>query len=876
MKTIEIPQQLRTNVNRLGTMLGETIAGAEGQDLLDKIEHIRGLAKTARTEQGTGYHVLAEFLNQLPNEELLPVARAFSQFLNLANIADQHQMISRDLDHAMSATQTLKNLFVEFASEGYSKQQILEELGLLKIDLVLTAHPTEITRRSLINKHVEIDNVLSQFELDGHTEREHTVLAARLCELIAQIWHTVDFREHRPTPVDEAKWGFAVIENSLWDAVPNFMRRLSSTSFEVTGERLPFDFSPLKFSFWMGGDRDGNPNVTSTVTREVLLLCRWRAADLYLQEVRVLMDELSMYRANETLGTMANGAREPYRAVLRELRDLLVDTLAYLESALKGIDDANAVILTDVDQLWVPLKACYDSLIEQGMESIANAKLRDLMWRVQSFGVHLVNLDIRQESDRHAEVFSELTRYLGMGDYAEWSEADKQSFLLKELQSKRPLIPNNWQPSDSVQEVLRTCREISLHARDGFGIYVISMARIPSDVLAVYLLQKESGVVDPLPVAPLFETLDDLNNSADIIKQLLQMPWYRGNCQGCQTVMIGYSDSAKDAGVLAAGWAQYMAQENLLGVCEEAGVSLTLFHGRGGTIGRGGAPAHAALLSQPPGSLRHGLRVTEQGEMIRAKLGLSAIAIKSLALYTSAILKANLDKPPVPSEEWRTVMHQLADISCNEYHNVVRHNESFIDYFRSATPQSELGNLPLGSRPARRNAGGGIEGLRAIPWIFSWSQNRLMLPAWLGAGAALQKVIDDGGQTMLEEMCQSWPFFSTRISMLEMVFAKADSAISEYYDSLLVDDSIKQIGINLRNQLKADIDTVLGISNDKSLMEDVPQTKASVEFRNTYVDPLNLLQAELLRRNRQQPDEVLEQAIMATIAGISAGLRNTG
>ena len=876
MKSIEIPQQLRTNVNQLGTMLGETISNTEGQDLLDKIEHIRALAKSARSDGGTGYNVLAEFLNQLPNEELLPVARAFTQFLNLVNIADQHQMISRDLDHAMSATKTLQSLFVEFESEGYSQQQILDEIQQLSIDLVLTAHPTEITRRSLINKHVEIDNVLCQFELEGHTVREHDVLTSRLCELIAQIWHTVDFRENRPTPVDEAKWGFAVIENSLWDAVPNFMRRLSSTSFSVTGVRLPFEFSPLKFSFWMGGDRDGNPNVTSTVTREVLLLCRWRAADLYRQEVQVLMDELSMYRANQTLQNMANGAREPYRAVLRRLRSLLTDTLSYLERALQGDDSANENVLTDVDQLWTPLRACYDSLIEQGMDSIANAKLRDLMWRVQSFGVHLVNLDIRQESDRHAEVFSELTRYLGMGNYADWSETDKQAFLLKELQSKRPLIPQNWEPSANVQEVLRTCREISLHAHSGFGIYVISMARTPSDVLAVYLLQKECGVSQPLAVAPLFETLDDLNNASDIINQLLQMPWYRGHCKGCQTVMIGYSDSAKDAGVLAAGWAQYLAQESLLSVCEKAGVSLTLFHGRGGTIGRGGAPAHAALLSQPPGSLRHGLRVTEQGEMIRAKLGLSAIAIKSLALYTSAILKANLDKPPVPSDEWRTVMQQLSDISCNEYHAVVRRNEGFIDYFRSATPQSELGNLPLGSRPARRNAGGGIEGLRAIPWIFSWSQNRLMLPAWLGAGAALQTIIDGGGRAMLEEMCRSWPFFSTRISMLEMVFAKADSAISEYYDSLLVDDAIKPIGVNLRNQLKADIQTVLGISNDKSLMDDVPQTKASVEFRNTYVDPLNLLQAELLRRNRQQPDEVLEQAIMATIAGISAGLRNTG
>eukprot|EP00903_Cladosiphon_okamuranus_P004243 g4241.t1 len=399
---------------------------------------------------------------------------------------------------------------------------------------------------------------------------------------------------------------------------------------------------------------------------------------------------------------------------------------------------------------------------------------------------------------------------------------------------------------------------------------------IEKDVLLVQLLMRESGCENPLPVAPLFETLNDLNNAADVIGQLVNMPWYRGQIGGEQTVMIGYSDSAKDAGVMAAGWAQYRAQESLLKVCEDANVSLRLFHGRGGTIGRGGAPAQAALLSQPPGSLAQGLRVTEQGEMIRAKLGLNAIAIKSLALYTSAILQANLDKPPVPLPEWRDLMDQLSDLSCEDYRSVVRGHEDFVPYFRSATPELELGKLPLGSRPARRKAGGGIESLRAIPWIFAWSQNRLMLPAWLGAGAALQKVIDSGNKKLLEEMCQQWPFFSTRISMLEMVYAKSDSAISAYYDSVLVEESQLSLGKALRSQLEKDIETVLSITNDDSLMDDLPQVRASVDFRNTYVDPLNLLQAELLRRNREQQDDNLEQAIMVTIAGISAGLRNTG
>jgi len=626
----------------------------------------------------------------------------------------------------------------------------------------------------------------------------------------------------------------------------------------------------------MGSDRDGNPNVTAKTTRTVMLLSRWKAADLYLKDVQILIDELSMHRCNANVEALASGEREPYRYLLRQLRALLQRSLEKIEYCLANESPIDGDILSDTDQLWMPLKTCYDSLQECGMGTIANGKLLDMLRRVQCFGIHLVKFDIRQESSRHTDAMSELTQHLGIGDYAAWDETEKQAFLLNELQSKRPLIPTSWHPSAEAKEVFDTCKEVAKHDPTAFGVYVISMARAPSDVLLVKLLMSESGCEQPLPVAPLFETLDDLNNAADVIGQLIGMPWYRDQSNSEQTVMIGYSDSAKDAGVLAAGWAQYRAQESLIKICQKESVSLRLFHGRGGTIGRGGAPAQAALLSQPPGSLSEGLRVTEQGEMIRAKLGRTSMAIKSLALYTSAILQANLDKPPVPLPKWREIMDTLSDVSCEHYRGVVRGHEQFVPYFRSATPELELGKLPLGSRPARRKAGGGVESLRAIPWIFSWSQNRLMLPAWLGAGAALKSVIDRDHKQCLEEMCQLWPFFSTRISMLEMVYTKSDSVISEYYDSLLVEESQRTLGVELRNQLKNDIETVLSITNDDSLMDDLPQIQASVNFRNTYVDPLNLLQAELLRRNRAAEDGHLEQAIMVTIAGISAGLRNTG
>ncbi|MDH3885596.1 MAG: phosphoenolpyruvate carboxylase, partial [Desulfobacterales bacterium] len=378
--------------------------------------------------------------------------------------------------------------------------------------------------------------------------------------------------------------------------------------------------------------------------------------------------------------------------------------------------------------------------------------------------------------------------------------------------------------------------------------------------------------------APLFETLDDLSRAREVMQSLLENNWYRGHIGARLMVMIGYSDSAKDAGVLAASWAQYRAQEELLQVAEQFGIDLTLFHGRGGTIGRGGAPAGEALLSQPPGSLRNGLRVTEQGEMIRAKLGWTSLAVKTLALYTSAICRANLLTPPAPQTEWREMMDTLAADSCAAYRAVVREEPDFVAYFRHATPEQELGKLPLGSRPARRGGGGGIESLRAIPWIFAWSQNRLMLPAWLGAGAALHTALNRGQGELLRDMAAHWPFFATRLSMLEMVFAKTDAGLSAYYDESLVPPELQAIGDSLRTQLARDTATVLEIRGVSSLLEGEPWIRESLQLRNIYTDPLNMLQAELLQRNRREadPDPVLERAIMVTIAGIAAGMRNTG
>lgn len=863
--------KLRANVRLLGAMLGEIISSSEGPALLEAVEAIRKHSKQLGDHQSL--NSLHAMLAELEDDEMLVIARAFAQFLNLANIADQHHTTARDTAPLHAADATLKHAIDKLAGR-FDAPAILDAVNAIDIDLVLTAHPTEITRRTLIYKHGQIDTCLAQLDSSDLLDSERQSLQQRLRELIAQLWHTDEFRIDRPTPVEEAKWAFAVVENSLWDALPAFVRTVESVLEDCGIPALPEDWHPAQISSWIGGDRDGNPNVTAAVTQEVLLLAQWQACELFLRDLHPLHEELSVKPATPVLCAMAGPAREPYRAVLKQLRARLEQQQSAIKNALDGFTPAPTPL--SQEELLRPLQACKDSLLASGLAVVADGRLKDMLCKAHSFGPHLLRLDIRQESSRHTAVLSALTESLGVGDYAQWDEAQRAEWLRNELSNPRPLIPHHWSPDDEVAEVIHCFETIAQTAPAALGCYVISMARAPSDVLAVQLLLKATGGPVDLPVAPLFETLDDLNNAAGVIESLLNDASYVARANHAQTVMIGYSDSAKDAGMLAAGWAQYQAQEALMAVCDRFGVKLRLFHGRGGTIGRGGVPAYQALLSQPPGSLRNGLRVTEQGEMIRTKLGLPSLALNTLGRYAAAILEANLSPPPTPAPQWRTMMDQLATDSCRAYRRWVRDEPNFVRYFRQATPEQELAKLPLGSRPARRKADGGIESLRAIPWIFAWSQNRLVLPAWLGAGSALQAAVDAGEMTLLREMFGEWPFFESRLSMLEMVYAKSNRVIAELYDQMLVEPALQSIGESLREQLAEDTALLLDILERDTLLALEAWPRESIGKRNVYIAPLNLLQAELLRRIRESGDANLDQALMISFAGVAAGMRNTG
>ena len=875
-------QPLREDVRLLGEVLGRVLRHHEGEEIFNRVEEVREAAKQARTGD-TELGRIDQLLREMPIASALTVARAFAHFLTLANIAEQHHRVHRRRDHARdphgtpqrgSAAETLARL----REAGVAPAALADAIRSMRVELVFTAHPTEIVRRTLLQKHNRIAQILAFRDRPDLTPDEQDDSVADLHREIAAAWQTDEVRRERVSPLDEVRAGLVVFEQSLWDALPQYLRAVDRALIATVGTPLPRDVAPVRFGSWIGGDRDGNPSITPEVTRQATWLARWQAADLYLKEIIALRNELSLSasHASDELRARVGDAREPYRALLAEVRDRLEATRDLAEEALAEA----APKLTGVApylsaaELAEPLELCFRSLVSGGNEALASGRLTDCLRRVTTFGVTLGRLDIRQEADRHTAAVDWIAQAAGLGRYADLLELERQRFLVRHLTAgdvRLDDLPHS-SSDDQVRDVIDTFRTAARIHQESLGAYVITMASAPSDVLAVEFLQMAAGTPHPQRVVPLFETGRDLEHAGAIMTDLLAIPWYRNRIGGHQEVMIGYSDSAKDAGRMSADWALYRAQEEVVAACEQRDVRLTLFHGRGGSIGRGGGPTYLAIQSQPPGSVRGTLRATEQGEMLQAKFGLVDIAIRTLEVYTTATLEAAVAPQPTPAPEWRTCMDQVAARARATYRSVVYEHPQFIPYFRTATPEPELTQISIGSRPARRTPGKGVESLRAIPWQFAWTQTRLMLPSWLGVEDALS----DDNASMLREMYSKWAFFASTIDLVEMTLAKADARIAAQYDRLVPED-LRPLGADLRQRLARAIEAVRAVTGHDVLLEANPVLRRSIDVRNPYVDPINLVQVELLRRLREpNPDPALFDAFVVTVNGIAAGMRNTG
>ncbi|KAK9063764.1 hypothetical protein SSX86_017636 [Deinandra increscens subsp. villosa] len=978
---------------------------------------------------------LASELSNLTLEEALMLARAFSHFLSLMGIAETHHR-SRKARNVAQASKSCDDTFNQLVQSGLSPDVLYDTVCNQAVEIVLTAHPTQINRRTLQYKHLRISHLLEVNDRKDLTQEDQDTLIEDLVREITSIWQTDELRRHKPTPVDEARAGLNYVEQSLWKAIPHYLRRLSNALKKHTGRPLPLTCTPIRFGSWMGGDRDGNPNVTAKVTRDVSLLSRWMAIDLYTREVDNLRFELSMNQCSNSLAHLAHdiineekseedrhmswshtpkhqshhshalptqlppqadvpsctvcneveshypqldvpGSEykplkskddqvtsspssskidlkvnvdgdqsitatiqqpftpksgslspsqlaqkkisaetqvakasfhkllepsmpqksdiSPYRIVLGDVKDKLMNTRRLLEQLLEGLpcDQDPSDYYDSPDQLLQPLMLCYESLQSCGAGILADGRLADLIRRVSVFGMVLMKLDLRQEAVRHSDTLDAITKYLDMGKYSEWDEKKRLQFLTRELKGKRPLVPRTIEVSSEVKEVLDTFRVSAELGSDSLGAYVISMASNASDVLAVELLQKDARLAvageqgkpcrgGMLRVVPLFETVKDLRSAGSVIRELLSIDWYKNhiikNHSGHQEVMVGYSDSGKDAGRFAAAWELYKAQEDVVAACKEYGIKVTLFHGRGGSIGRGGGPTHLAIQSQPPGSVMGTLRSTEQGEMVQAKFGMPGVAVRQLEIYTTAVLLATLRPPKPPRDEnWRNLMDEISNLSCQSYRSTVYDNPEFINYFQEATPQAELGHLNIGSRPTRRKSSVGIGDLRAIPWIFAWTQTRFVLPAWLGVGAGLKGVCEKGQVMELKAAYKEWSFFQSTLDLIEMVLGKADSSIVKHYDEVLVHESRRGLGDDLRKELSSTEKYVLVVTGHDKLSENNKSLRKLIESRLPYLNPLNMLQVEILKRLRSDPENLkLRDALLITINGIAAGMRNTG
>jgi len=881
---------LREDIRLLGTFLGKVIKDQEGISFYKIVERLRLLSKNTLLDKNKNkvFLKVSKEVKKLKPKDTFRLTRSFSHILNLMNLAESLDA-SRKLNEYENPYFKNKNqnIFIEdivknlFKNKNISNNKIYEQATKLDIGIVLTAHPTEVKRRTLIQKYANLIELMEQRHLYKKYPSKIIEIDRKLYTEITIIWKTDELKRSKPSPLDEAKWGLAVIEDSLWDTIPKVYKRLNDIFRKNLGKDLPRGYNPIQFGSWMGGDRDGNPNVTADVTRKVILFSRWQAAKLYEKELTKLIQDLSMEECSSKIKKITGKSFEPYRVYLRPIRDKIRITYQLIEDHLNNnkLLDENK-LLQDKNEILQPLRDVRESLSLNRSQHIANADLLDLIRRVRCFGVNLARLDIRQESSRHEKLVSYTINKEYKIDFIGLNEDKKINLLNSLIKQKKYFVEKIDIRNKENKEVWNTFKQISKEPQQCLGAYVISMTSKASDILSVYFLQKQAKIKSSLRVVPLFETLEDLKNAKEVMKNIFKLSWYRKLIDNKQEVMIGYSDSSKDAGKLSASWHQYKLQEELRNLAKTYKIELVFFHGRGGSAGRGGGPIQATLKSQPADTVNGKIRITDQGEVIQQKYGYKPLAEYNLCSYIGAVMDASLNPPPKSKNNWRNLIEKMSEISTSAYRKNLNQSEDFIRYFKTVTPHKSLGKLSIGSRPTKRKNVDNIQSLRAIPWVFAWTQIRLMLPAWLGTTEALRYGSIKKFSKTLTDMEKNWPYFHSTMDILDMVITKVDPEISIIYENNLADDALKRIGKKLRFQF----DVLVKLHNritPKEVVKERKEFRKALFIRNNYTEMLNILQANIMKKinnkkYKKLDQKFLEDALMTSIAGISAAIKNTG
>ncbi len=933
--------RLGQEIQFLGRLLGEVIRSANGEIIFNRIEYIRKLAvalrRTATPGDGEGIATLKTQLDHeldgLSIEQTLNVVRAFSHFSLLANIAeDRHQNRRRRVHRRVGSPPqmgSLRHALETLAARNVSPDAIRNWLRGALVSPVLTAHPTEVQRKTVLDCERDIARLMTHLERTDLLPDEREESEAGLKRSVLQLWQTAMLRLSRLRVIDEIENGLSFYRYTFLSELPKIYcdiqhalearsREQHASEAQTSGEmpegddgRVPAFF---RMGSWIGGDRDGNPFVTAESLEGAMRRQATVAFEHYLFEVHHLGAELSMSSrlVSPTPALLALAQHSGDASVHRQdepYRQALVGVYARLAATMTALSGAQSIRRPEValpgyaspQEFRRDLDTVAASLANHASGALAAGRLAQLRYAVDIFGFHLASLDLRQNSDVHEVVVAELLAKAGVcPDYLQLDEAARVELLLRELANPRPLrIAGEDYSEVTVGELNVFQAAAGINARFGSDAVpnaIISKAQSVSDLLEVGLLQKETGSLVSrhgktqlkMAIIPLFETITDLQSAAGIMRAAFALPAYRAlldSRDGLQEIMLGYSDSNKDGGYLTANWELYCAQKGLVDLAAEAGVRLRMFHGRGGTVGRGGGPTFEAILAQPDGCSTAGLRITEQGEVIAAKYSDTELGRRNFETLVSAAMLSNFpasqhrDRPP-----WWAVMQQLSTSACATYRQLVYETPGFVEFFRGATPIAEIAGLNIGSRPASRKASQSIADLRAIPWVFSWSQCRLSIPGWYGFGSALQQWIDtspggrDAALATLREMYADWPFFRTVLANMDMVLAKTDLAIATRYIDLVPDRELAEriFGI-IRTEWQRTVDMLRAITGATAFLEDNPALARSIRNRFPYLDPLNHLQIDLLRRYRAgQTDERTKRAIHLTINGLAAGLRNSG